>query len=465
MINGFVYTVDKLAQATETMIDKMANFGTNAINKAAVLGSKTMEKMTNVSSSAVNSLVNVGTHAGTQLTEVAKGTIAEVGQTTGSLGVYIGFGVGAAVLVVVMANKEFRIVGRKEIFIVKLNRIFPLNHFNLMYSIDRELGSCVQRRIIDIKNMVKLEYGVDYECVTVEMFLNLYKDQRPENKVELFCGQNVKELIYNYSNSIHFKTDASINMIKPFTNICLTYKKALDLQIKEKVYVFTSEAVQKGMIYYGECCCVKYYPNAYVRRSRRIITLEALYGKKYLYLDGDVEWGCGIRPEMIKDNNNPGYWKGTIYCAKHLCLTRNTHKIVTGDDYDDVECNVSSELYRLESPIRVLEHFFRTIERFSPLENVPRLLIYDNACGLHNTFFRRYNTDIINHTAASNKLATMKFVVDKFHHGNHKREMCKYETNPYKYSELDNINTEVSEQVNAKLKHYKNALSSYSAPT
>ncbi|CAF1014875.1 unnamed protein product [Didymodactylos carnosus] len=232
MINGFVYTVDKRAQATETMIDKMANFGTNAVNKAAVLGSKTMKKTTNVSSSAVNSLVNVGTHAGTQLTEVAKGTIAEVGQTTGSLGVYIGFGVGAAVLVVVV------------------------------------------------------EYGVDYECVTVEMFLNLYKDQRHENKVELFCGQNVKELIYNYSNSIHFKTDASINMIKPFTNICLTCKKDLDLQIKEKVYVFTSEAVQKGMIYYGECCCVKYYPNAYVRRSRRIITLEALYGKKYLYLGG-----------------------------------------------------------------------------------------------------------------------------------------------------------------------------------
>ena len=58
----------------------------------------------------------------------------------------------------------------------------------------------------------------------------------------------------------------------------------------------------------------------------------------------------------------------------------------------------------------------------------------------------------------------MKFVVDKFHISNHQRKICKGETNPYHYDEMNHINTVIREQINSKLKKYQNALSSFSFP-
>jgi hypothetical protein len=58
----------------------------------------------------------------------------------------------------------------------------------------------------------------------------------------------------------------------------------------------------------------------------------------------------------------------------------------------------------------------------------------------------------------------MTFLVDKFHIGNHQRIICQAQTNPYKYDEVEQINTVVCEQTNSKLKKYQNALSSFSLP-
>ncbi|CAF1374371.1 unnamed protein product [Rotaria sp. Silwood1] len=111
---------------------------------------------------------------------------------------------------------------------------------------------------------------------------------------------------------------------------------------------------------------------------------------------GDIEWGCGVRPEMIRDKQHPGYWTNTEYCPKHIHLEniQSVHGSTDKDDYDVVDCNVSrtdrysnrqtsygiiltmyncgiivnfDELYRCESPIRVLHHLFTTIDRLSPI--------------------------------------------------------------------------------------------------
>ncbi len=58
----------------------------------------------------------------------------------------------------------------------------------------------------------------------------------------------------------------------------------------------------------------------------------------------------------------------------------------------------------------------------------------------------------------------MTFLVDKFHIGNHRRAICQSQTNPYKYKDVNNINTVVCEQTFSKLKKYQNALSSFSFP-
>ncbi|CAF1277478.1 unnamed protein product, partial [Didymodactylos carnosus] len=58
---------------------------------------------------------------------------------------------------------------------------------------------------------------------------------------------------------------------------------------------------------------------------------------------GTLQWGCGIRPEMIPDKDNPGYWISTTYCPKHIHLAKNTiHQLkpqpstLISDDYGSI---------------------------------------------------------------------------------------------------------------------------------
>ncbi|UJR17414.1 hypothetical protein I4U23_004309 [Adineta vaga] len=148
---------------------------------------------------------------------------------------------------------------------------------------------------------------------------------------------------------------------------------------------------------------------------------------------GDIEWGCGFRPEMIPDKQNPGYWKNTKYCPKHIDLeyTQSVRCSTDKDDYNVGDCNVSrtdryytrqtsygvvhtmyncgiivnfNELYRSESPTRVLHRLFTTIDCVSSSVPLPKYLIYDNACGLLLTFRHRLEHGQIHRTTRTDVL-------------------------------------------------------------
>ena len=46
---------------------------------------------------------------------------------------------------------------------------------------------------------------------------------------------------------------------------------------------------------------------------------------------------------MIKDQKNPGYWKNTDYCPKHIHLENNPspQNSIDQREYDIIDCNVS----------------------------------------------------------------------------------------------------------------------------
>jgi len=46
---------------------------------------------------------------------------------------------------------------------------------------------------------------------------------------------------------------------------------------------------------------------------------------------------------MIRDQQNPGYWKNTDYCPKHIHLENNPSPQNSTDqnEYDIIDCNVS----------------------------------------------------------------------------------------------------------------------------
>ncbi|CAF4094944.1 unnamed protein product [Adineta steineri] len=142
----------------------------------------------------------------------------------------------------------------------------------------------------------------------------------------------------------------------------------------------------------GSQCCKAMVIDGFQKPDRFVcnFTQELIHSKEL----GDIEWGCGFRPEMIRDKQNPGYWTNTKYCPKHihLELTQSVCCSTDKDDYNVVDCNVSrtdrycnrqtsygivltmyncgiivnfNELYRSESPTRVLHHLFTTIDCLS----------------------------------------------------------------------------------------------------
>ncbi|CAF5177668.1 unnamed protein product, partial [Rotaria magnacalcarata] len=115
------------------------------------------------------------------------------------------------------------------------------------------------------------------------------------------------------------------------------------------------------------------------------------------------------------------------YCPEHIYLeySQSTSSVIDKDDYEPIDCNVSrtdryssrhtsygiiltmfncgiilnfDEMYRSESPTRVLYHLFTTIERLSLTTTLPKYLIYDNACGLLLTFRKRLENGQIRQT-------------------------------------------------------------------
>ncbi|CAF1291505.1 unnamed protein product [Didymodactylos carnosus] len=67
-----------------------------------------------------------------------------------------------------------------------------------------------------------------------------------------------------------------------------------------------------------------------------------------------IQWGCGIRPEMVRDADNPRYWVNSSYCSIYLHLKNPKQPQVLDDaEYDDIDCNVSRFLLRLFSSGRV----------------------------------------------------------------------------------------------------------------
>jgi len=90
-------------------------------------------------------------------------------------------------------------------------------------------------------------------------------------------------------------------------------------------------------------------PDRYVCEFTDIIHSDELgkfwsFDKMQLFFySGDVAWGCGFRPEMIPDKNNPGFWENTNFCPKHIHLrgAQLTHEPNTENDYAPIDCNVS----------------------------------------------------------------------------------------------------------------------------
>ncbi|CAF1276353.1 unnamed protein product [Didymodactylos carnosus] len=214
---------------------------------------------------------------------------------------------------------------------------------------------------------------------------------------------------------------------------------------------------------------------------------------------GNIQWGCGAHPLNDKQQQSK-----SKYCGKHQHHESkfNTDKfqqqqIVDENQdtkyYTDADCNVSrddrfmsrstlygilitllncgvivsfEELYLCESTTRTLYHWIKTINNYSRSTTIimPRYWIYDNACGILLTFNARLRNQRIIITPAVKQLQNMRFVIDRFHMENHKRPIYKIKTNPNKYHDLNDVNTQACEQLNAKLKRYQNAFSSYTDP-
>ena len=175
-------------------------------------------------------------------------------------------------------------VDDNEMFLISLNRQIPLNHLNLIHYLDDKLDECISTKYDDISNMVQLRYNVKYDRILIKTILNLLKSGQVSSS--FFSLENVTQIIDDYSKNHYFLTFASLHTIKPFTSLCLCCQQPLKLYFKERINVFLIDRVDSGVIYAARCCYIQYYPNSYIKGSKRYVIEQSLYNQKYIYFGG-----------------------------------------------------------------------------------------------------------------------------------------------------------------------------------
>jgi len=171
-----------------------------------------------------------------------------------------------------------------EMLIISLNKKIPLQHLNLVNQLDVELDDCITTKYDDISNMVNLAFQVKYDASLIQSILNLLKSK--QTSLSLFAQIDTKVLINDYSNNHRVLTLASLHNIKPFTLQCLNCKKPLKLHFKEKINVFHIDRVENGIVYVAHCCQMDYYPNSFVKMSKRLVTPTSVHNQKYIHFGG-----------------------------------------------------------------------------------------------------------------------------------------------------------------------------------
>jgi len=107
------------------------------------------------------------------------------------------------------------------------------------------------------------------------------------------------------------------------------------------------------------------------------------------------------------------------------------------------------ELFGSESKSQVYAHLHELLLK-ATVKDI-ETICYDDACHLKK--FAQNKTRCLL-TATSQRMAKMTMVVDRFHFKNHVDSWCKQNCNPYSSDDLQEVNTEVCEQLFAWLSRF-----------
>jgi len=155
--------------------------------------------------------------------------------------------------------------------------------------------------------------------------------------------------------------------------------------------------------------------------------------------------GFGI--EDVKDtivNGNDGT-KGKLSCGtekgKHKCKNHRTAGILVMERPCGVVLDVK-ELFGSESKSQVYAHIHNHLSKtaFSKTS----IICYDDTCHLKKF---AHNPVRSTQTAVASRIAEMEILCDRFHFKNHIDVWCRQHCNPHTSENLQNVNTEVCEQL------------------
>ncbi|CAF4893868.1 unnamed protein product, partial [Rotaria sp. Silwood1] len=208
-----------------------------------------------------------------------------------------------------------------EMFLISLNRRIPLQHLNLIYCLYSRLDELISTKYDDISNMVQLTYGIKYDGVYAgfENFCDAYNDTVTSILLQRF-----------HKNDVEIKDQPMLER-RLFENIWLIYSTSLlkfflsatdEIGIphhissrEERNNFFTDQLPQleRDFILYwsnhlskfdcGSQCCKAIVIDGFQKPDRFVCNfMQELVHSEEL---GDIEWGCGFRPEMVRDKQNP----------------------------------------------------------------------------------------------------------------------------------------------------------------
>ena len=103
----------------------------------------------------------------------------------------------------------------------------------------------------------------------------------------------------------------------------------------------------------------------------------------------------------------------------------------------DIELRLGNVVRKGDTPIIFCHSLLRGLPRKVRVHKC--VVVYDSACKLHKCCLRRYPY----------RIRRFQFVIDRHHQSNHKA--CSQAYNISKYPKLNNVNTQIAEQLNNSL--------------
>ncbi|UJR06731.1 hypothetical protein I4U23_011020 [Adineta vaga] len=182
----------------------------------------------------------------------------------------------------------------EEHTLILMMRTMRLNEIMCVMNLNKFFPQELPHKYQHIRNIISLHFGKSYEVHTVRTIIEFMSTQPLFDA--MFQQYSIREMIDKYSaNNIAESANAHELYLQPYTTTCIECQTSL-----KPVYAHRSKTVmsltrtyraQFSLTVIATCYCatcdIEIFPNFYIQKNNKFVTLESIKNDKFIYLNGN----------------------------------------------------------------------------------------------------------------------------------------------------------------------------------